>query len=320
MKMMQLVCGLVSVVVLVSCTHVQPPATPVPEPVQAPPPAIEVPAVVEVAPRPLMLITPEQSVSAMTRAHQQSLIRPGPQDFRGAVAHLPYHEHMVYALRLVGRQPLVLMFAPGELAEPLITDDWWLVKSAESGEGIARRSVITILALNDGPQTSAATVITNKRVYLLKLSSVPKGAALQAVTWVYPEAPKVNTLTWPAGLYHTDYTMTPESGGPVWKPLRVWTIPHLAKTIILYPEAKLSHRAPMLYALGPDGTTRQIVNRRDKGRYCEVDEVLDHAELRVGHDPASSEVVMIKGPAKRSLWCPSSPDCPLPTGEAQVSR
>jgi type IV secretory pathway VirB9-like protein len=297
---------LVGIVGLMGCSTTRPPMLPPISETPAPMPDVAVSVTEPVMP------PAEDTTASLLAQYPQAIVRPQAHDFRGVVAHLPDYPQALFALTLRYRQPLTILLPLGEVAEPLITDDWWQVINTVSGEGANRRGVIVIQALNDQPQTSYTSIITNKAVRFLELTSSLKGRRVQAVTWVSPEPPKPKLATaWPAGLYHTDYQIEPKDGGPAWKPLQVWTIPDRQKTVILWPAAKFQRKAPVIYVLGPDGKERQIVNRRTKGHYTEIDELFDAAELRVGHDPKNAEVAYIRAPATKTIWCPG-PECPAP--------
>ena len=138
-------------------------------------------------------------------------------------------------------------------------------------------------------------ITTNRRTYLLELSSTPQ-AWMASASWDYPKdrmlalqkqaqqaqaaAPVDSGLSLEQIKFR--YAITGDS--PPWKPLRAFDDGE--RVYIQFPAGIAQGELPPLFVIGPQGDG-QLVNYRFRSPYYVVDRLFGAAELRLGADKAA---------------------------------
>jgi type IV secretion system protein VirB9 len=305
-------------VLLVGCEHADPlpPVPPppedlstwsVPELVQPPAPALDVP--------PVPLVGKEKPI-------------PGEKvyDFTAGTT---------FAVTVAVPVPLDVMLEPGEQVQNIVGGDRapaeanqpprWDVKEGGHGTGDTFRPHVFLTVTEPG-LTTGVIITTTKRTYYLACKSVGT-SPLRAVRWRYapdPQAPAAVPPKTPGLLpdptkarrYHVGYVLTTSQPPPAWAPRQV--VDDGKKVYILYPEVTLFDMAPMLRLVGPNGP--QLVNARQLLNVVIVDQLVARAELRVGIGE-HAETVTIARASLRTIDCPGDADCPMwPAAAAMLAR
>jgi P-type conjugative transfer protein TrbG len=143
-------------------------------------------------------------------------------------------------------------------------------------------------------------VTTNRRTYLLELSSTPQ-AWMASVSWDYPkdqmlalqkqarDAQASAPIDAGLSLENIKFRYAITGANPPWKPLRAFD--DGKKVYIEFPGSIAQGELPPLFVIGPQGDG-QLVNYRFHAPYFIVDRLFGAAELRLGGDHA--EVVRIE--------------------------
>lgn len=205
----------------------------------------------------------------------------------------------------------LLKLEPGERVLPhgLQNGDTtrWKVTPTVSGED---QTILVIKPTDAGLRTTLA-VMTNKRVYSVRLVSVQSEARAMAIAeFRYPEEAEAawrdyyakeqqtrenNTLPSGRNISQLDFNYRISGAHVSWRPLRAYS--DGVHTFIQFPNRMRSQDAPSLLTLAHDGTwfsspTGQIVNYRKEGDTYVVDKLFDRAELVVGVGSDRQRVVI----------------------------
>lgn len=209
----------------------------------------------------------------------------------------------------------LLKLEPGERVLPhgLQNGDTtrWKVTPTVSG---TNQTILVIKPTDAGLRTTLA-VMTNKRVYSIRLVSVQSEARAMAVAeFTYPDEVEAawqeyyakekqvqenNTLPSGRNISQLDFNYGISGDHVSWRPLRAYN--DGVHTFIQFPNQMRSQDAPSLLTLAHDGTwfsspTGQIVNYRKEGDTYVVDKLFDRAELVVGvGDDRRAVVIEHKG-------------------------
>ena len=175
----------------------------------------------------------------------------------------------------------------------------WIVGDTASGAGASLRVNILVKPTRVGLKTNLV-VTTNRRTYLLELSSTPQ-AWMASVSWDYPKdrmlalqkqvqqaqasAPVETGMT----LEQIRFRYVVSGDSPPWKPLRAFDDGE--RVYIQFPGGIAQGELPPLFVIGPRGDG-QLVNYRFRSPYYVVDRLFGAAELRLGGDQA--QVVRIE--------------------------
>jgi type IV secretion system protein TrbG len=188
----------------------------------------------------------------------------------------------------------------------------WIVGDTASGSGATLRVNILVKPTRIGLKTNLV-VTTNRRTYLLELSSTPQ-AWMASVSWDYPKdrmrslqkqaqqaqasAPVETGMT----LEQIRFRYAVSGDSPPWKPLRAFDDGE--RVYIQFPGGIAQGELPPLFVIGARGDG-QLVNYRFRSPYYVVDRLFGAAELRLGGDKA--QVVRIErtdgvslGPTRRN--------------------
>jgi len=231
----------------------------------------------------------------------------------------PYQAGAVYGIEVGLHVFTDLVWPPHELIiAPVKADTWFEVEQKTIGHPPQAHVLIASkLSTREFPALAKKSypmvVLTDRAAYYLTLRTHDDPQyAMTAVTWTHlPTAstPRTTPL-FASGVYHLGYDVTSlQETPPVWMPDGIWDSEH-GHTWIHFPPAAQTTKAPVLFALNAAGE-KEVVTFVPRGRWYLVDRVLTQAELRVGHDDATADVVTIRrGPHYRSIRCPQASACP----------
>lgn len=209
-----------------------------------------------------------------------------------------------------------IMLQPGEVVNDVHAGDnvRWKITPATLGSG-ANTTTVIVVKPTDAGLTTNLSVTTDRRLYLIKLSSTRK-EWIPVLSFDYPDdverqwaayreqqAKQIYGTTMPTGqnLANLDFGFRLGGDNPSWKPIRVYT--DGSKTYIQFPSASFNSEAPALVAMSNDGglfskASEKIVNYRVIGDRYVVDKVLDRASLIVGVGRHQTEVTITRTGSK----------------------
>jgi type IV secretion system protein VirB9 len=234
---------------------------------------------------------------------------------------LPWTPGTTFAVKVSVGHPLDILLQPGEQVRNIVGGDRepaeqgqpprWQVQEGAEGRSDTMRPHVFITASTPG-LTMGLILTTTKRTYYLSCTSVGR-SPVRVVRWTYPPEPAPVLAREPGLLpdptqprqYHVGYTYLPSQPPPAWHPRQ--TVDDGEKTYILLPEVTLFSRVPMLRLVGPQGP--MLANVRQFLNVLIVDELVSHAELRVGTGERAETVTIRRGEL-RTITCPGDPDCP----------
>lgn len=219
----------------------------------------------------------------------------GPQDTRvGGVQVFAWSPGRVYPVRAAPLRVTTLTLGAGETLVSKAAGDTvrWQIGETTSGEGAERRAHVLIKPLQRGLDTNLV-LTTNRRVYLIDLTSVGVDGFNVAVAWdagalepIRPIDPAPfgrvrvpDPVATPQGALDARYRIEPQGRRPRWTPTSVFN-DGLRTFVAFDPDLQIDE-APALFVIAPDGEA-QLVNYRQSGGLFIVDRVFDRAELRLG--------------------------------------
>lgn len=228
---------------------------------------------------------------AIAAAAKAGTVEPSPSAFVNASAVMPFVEGSIYHLYAAPERVTDIALQPGEALGAVASGDTarWVIGDTTSGAGADKRVHVLVKPFALGLTTNLV-ITTDRRTYHLALSSGP-GAAMAALSWIYPQdalialkrseeaaaaaAPVASGLD--VDQLHFNYSVT--GGAPAWRPLRAFDDGR--QTYIEFPASLGVGEAPPLFLVDAKGQA-QLVNYRLRGRYYVVDRIFDAAELRLG--------------------------------------
>jgi type IV secretion system protein TrbG len=261
------------------------------------------------ASEPVPEVTTKEAQQAIRAALQRSLVRPTAEDFRSAVVRYRYRPGRVWEITTKTDQATHLIF---DLPEGWLRwrgldvgeHGWWELDEKRTGD----QGHLLITPKAPG-KTGHLTVLTGLGAYYLWLKSTDT-VGMTAVSWQHPPPPPPSASpSATPGTYHTGYDRLAVGPVPPWTPLAVWDKPDDGLTLILFPPERLTHEAPQLYLVTPDGK-KSLVNYVMKGPWYVVHRLFEAAELRLGHDARAPRVLLKRGPRYRAIQCPGDTACP----------
>lgn len=249
---------------------------------------------------------------AIQSANRQARRLPNPANYQNAMMTYTFEEGALYEVFTAPLQLTSIQLQRGEMitGKPAAGDTVrWIVGVNQAKQGAAAH--ILVKPIQAGLKTSMV-VNTNKRTYLLNLSSHPQ-TRMPAVRWQYPQDEYQTQLARynaakakrEAAIRQQQATrqrelaqqrlaakavdvdnlnfayviQTPRFSRPAWTPQQVFDDGR--KTFIRFPKARQHTEAPALFVLSPQGEL-QLVNYRVQNDFYVVDRLFDAAELRVG--------------------------------------
>lgn len=277
------------------------------QPLPEPPKPIEVVEVPKPLPLPeQMKALPSESDAKLTpepvdeklrvsRANIEARIAPTREGYVNAIQVWPYADGALYQVYTSPGRVTVIALQQGEELVTVSAGDTvrWIVGDTASGSGTTLRVNILVKPTRISLKTNLV-VTTNRRTYLLELSSTPQ-AWMASVSWDYPKdrmlalqkqaqqaqasAPVAIGMT----LEQIRFRYAVSGDDPPWKPLRAFDDGE--RVYIQFPGGIAQGELPPLFVIGPQGDG-QLVNYRFRSPYYVVDRLFGAAELRLGGDKA----------------------------------
>jgi P-type conjugative transfer protein TrbG len=237
----------------------------------------------------------------VARANMEARIAPTREGYVNAIQVWPYADGALYQVYTSPGRVTVIALQQGEELVTVSAGDTvrWIVGDTASGLGATLRVNILVKPTRSGLKTNLV-VTTNRRTYLLELSSTPQ-AWMASVSWDYPKdrmlalqkqaqqaqasAPVETGMT----LEQIRFRYAVSGDSPPWKPLRAFDDGE--RVYIQFPGGIAQGELPPLFVIGARGDG-QLVNYRFRSPYYVVDRLFGAAELRLGGDKA--QVVRIE--------------------------
>ena len=289
------------------------PVAAVAQPLPEPPKPIEVVEVPKPLPLPEQMkalpsesdakVAPESADEKLrvSRANAEARIAPTREGYINAIQVWPYADGALYQVYTSPGRVTVIALQQGEELVTVSAGDTvrWIVGDTASGAGATLRVNILVKPTRISLKTNLV-VTTNRRTYLLELSSTPQ-AWMASVSWDYP---KDRMLALQKQARQAQTSVPVETGmtleqirfryavsgdSPPWKPLRAFDDGE--RVYIQFPGGIAQGELPPLFVIGPQGDG-QLVNYRFRSPYYIVDRLFGAAELRLGGDKA--QVVRIE--------------------------
>ena len=237
----------------------------------------------------------------VARANEDARIAPSREGYVNAIQVWPYADGALYQVYTSPGRVSVIALQQGEELVTVSAGDTvrWIVGDTASGSGATLRVNILVKPTRAGLKTNLV-VTTNRRTYLLELSSTPQ-AWMASVSWDYPKdrmlalqkqardaqtsAPVASGVT----LEQIKFRYAISGDAAPWKPLRAFDDGE--RVYIQFPGGIAQGELPPLFVIGPQGDG-QLVNYRFRSPYYVVDRLFGAAELRLGGNRA--QVVRIE--------------------------
>ncbi|MFZ0219059.1 MAG: P-type conjugative transfer protein TrbG [Candidatus Aquirickettsiella sp.] len=198
-------------------------------------------------------------------------------------------------------QETVISLQPGEKFENISSGDpsRWSYAVATSGQGILQQQHILVKPSVPGTGTNMV-ITTNKRIYNLRLVSVPNpdSNSMRTVRFWYPQ--EMQTTTEMANdqssvadialnQLNFDYRINSFRGSlPSWTPKRVFD--DGTHTYIQFPSTMATKDMPVLFVLRD--RTDELVNYRYQAPYFVVDKIFKQAVLILGVGRAQTKLLI----------------------------
>ena len=232
----------------------------------------------------------------VARANAEARVAPSREGYVNAIQVWPYADGALYQVYTSPGRVSVIALQEGEELVTVSAGDTvrWIVGDTASGAGTNLRVNILVKPTRVRLKTNLV-ITTNRRTYLLELSSIPH-AWMASASWDYPKdrmlalqkqaqqaqaaAPVDSGLSLEQIKFR--YAITGDS--PPWKPLR--TFDDGERVYIQFPAGIAQGELPPLFVIGSQGDG-QLVNYRFRSPYYVVDRLFAAAELRLGADKAA---------------------------------
>ena len=272
----------------------------VPQPLPLPEQMKALPAGAEAKPVP----EPADDKVRVSRANEEARIAPTREGYVNAIQVWPYADGALYQVYTSPGRVTVIALQEGEELVTVSAGDTvrWIVGDTASGAGANLRVNILVKPTRIGLKTNLV-VTTNRRTYLLELSSTPQ-AWMASVSWDYPkdrmlalqkqarEAQAAMPVDSGLSLEQIKFRYAITGDAPSWKPLRAFDDGQ--RVYIQFPPGIAQGELPPLFVIGAQGDG-QLVNYRFRSPYYVVDRLFGAAELRLGgFKGGKAEVVRIE--------------------------
>ena len=238
--------------------------------------------------------SPDEKVR-VARANAEARVAPSREGYINAIQVWPYADGALYQVYTSPGRVTVIALQEGEELVTVSAGDTvrWIVGDTASGAGASLRVNILVKPTRVGLKTNLV-ITTNRRTYLLELSSTPQ-AWMASASWDYPKdrmlalrkqaqqaqvaAPVDSGLS----LEQVKFRYAISGDSPPWKPLRAFDDGE--RVYIQFPAGIAQGELPPLFVIGQQGDG-QLVNYRFRSPYYVVDRLFGAAELRLGGDKA----------------------------------
>lgn len=232
----------------------------------------------------------------VAHANAEARVAPSREGYINAIQVWPYSDGALYQLYTSPGRVTVIALQQGEELVTVSAGDTvrWIVGDTASGAGASLRVNILVKPTRIGLKTNLV-ITTNRRTYLLELSSTPQ-AWMASASWDYPKdrmlalqkqaqqgqaaAPVDSGLS----LEQIKFRYAISGDSPPWKPLRAFDDGE--RVYIQFPAGIAQGELPPLFVIGSQGDG-QLVNYRFRSPYYVVDRLFGAAELRLGADKAA---------------------------------
>lgn len=232
----------------------------------------------------------------VAHANAEARVAPSREGYINAIQVWPYSDGALYQLYTSPGRVTVIALQQGEELVTVSAGDTvrWIVGDTASGAGASLRVNILVKPTRIGLKTNLV-ITTNRRTYLLELSSTPQ-AWMASASWDYPKdrmlalqkqaqqgqaaAPVDSGLS----LERIKFRYAISGDSPPWKPLRAFDDGE--RVYIQFPAGIAQGELPPLFVIGSQGDG-QLVNYRFRSPYYVVDRLFGAAELRLGTDKAA---------------------------------
>jgi len=278
------------------------------QPLPEPPRPIEVVEVLKPLPLPEQLKSLEGAAETkaaaespdertrVARANAEARVAPTREGYVNAIQVWPFADGALYQVYTSPGRVTVIALQQGEELVTVSAGDTvrWIVGDTTSGAGAGQRVNILVKPTRVGLKTNLV-ITTNRRTYLLELSSTPQ-AWMASASWDYPkdrmlalqkqaqQAQAAAPVDSGLSLEQIKFRYAINGDSPPWKPLRAFDDGE--RVYIQFPVGIAQGELPPLFVIGPQGDG-QLVNYRFRSPYYVVDRLFGAAELRLGADKAA---------------------------------
>jgi type IV secretion system protein VirB9 len=232
----------------------------------------------------------------VARANAEARVAPSREGYINAIQVWPYADGALYQVYTSPGRVTVIALQQGEELVTVSAGDTvrWIVGDTASGAGANLRVNILVKPTRVGLKTNLV-ITTNRRTYLLELSSTPQ-AWMASASWDYPkdrmlalqkqaqQAQAAAPVDSGLSLEQIKFRYAISGDSPPWKPLRAFDDGD--RVYIQFPPGITQGELPPLFVIGQQGDG-QLVNYRFRSPYYVVDRLFGAAELRLGADKAA---------------------------------
>ncbi len=232
----------------------------------------------------------------VARANAEARVSPSREGYINAIQVWPYADGALYQVYTSPGRVTVIALQEGEELVTVSAGDTvrWIVGDTASGAGASLRVNILVKPTRVGLKTNLV-ITTNRRTYLLELSSTPQ-AWMASASWDYPkdrmlalrkqaqQAQAAAPVDSGLSLEQIKFRYAISGDSPPWKPLRAFDDGE--RVYIQFPVGIAQGELPPLFVIGQQGDG-QLVNYRFRSPYYVVDRLFGAAELRLGTDKAA---------------------------------
>jgi P-type conjugative transfer protein TrbG len=232
----------------------------------------------------------------VARANAEARVAPSREGYINAIQVWPYSDGALYQLYTSPGRVTVITLQQGEELVTVSSGDTvrWIVGDTASGADASLRVNILVKPTRIGLKTNLV-ITTNRRTYLLELSSTPQ-AWMASASWDYPkdrllalqkqaqQAQAAAPVDSGLSLERIKFRYAISGDSPPWKPLRAFDDGE--RVYIQFPAGIAQGELPPLFVIGSQGDG-QLVNYRFRSPYYVVDRLFGAAELRLGTDKAA---------------------------------
>ena len=232
----------------------------------------------------------------VARANAEARVAPSREGYINAIQVWPYADGALYQVYTSPGRVTVIALQQGEELVTVSAGDTvrWIVGDTASGAGASLRVNILVKPTRIGLKTNLV-ITTNRRTYLLELSSTPQ-AWMASASWDYPkdrllalqkqaqQAQTAAPVDSGLSLEQIKFRYAISGDSPSWKPLRAFDDGE--RVYIQFPTSIAQGELPPLFVIGAQGDG-QLVNYRFRSPYYVVERLFGAAELRLGADKAA---------------------------------
>ncbi len=250
-------------------------------------------------------------LEAISSANKVARYRSIPDGFINAVQHYDFEPGALYEVYTAPGYVTTITMQPNEKVITYAAGDTvrWVIGDVTSGSAGERQTHVLVKPIRAKIRTNLV-ITTNKRVYLIEARSVEGDTYNAAIAWNYPHEEMAqqiaeieeansqaeNTVSRNIAIGDLNFAYEITGDTPRWRPLRAFDDGQ--KTYIEFPPNLGTTEAPPLFVIDKEDEV-QLVNYRIKGRYYEIDRLIDIAELRLGEEPQT--IVRITNKSARQL-------------------